>query len=166
MDLSILEVPGYTGKIGMTSLPGGGRNTFPRLNLDQHLHALKRWGTQILVSLNESWEYGFYGDDRLPRRIPSGIRHIEMPIPNGGVPDAAWEARWQHVGKDIRGILKDGGKVALHCIAGHGRTGTIAAKLLVEFGVAPAKAMELVRSVRPSCIENMQQESYILDLKI
>ena len=53
----------------------------------------------------------------------------------------------------------------LHCRGGIGRTGTIAARLLVEFGFKPADAIALVRRTRPGTIETSAQEQYVLDLK-
>lgn len=50
----------------------------------------------------------------------------------------------------------------MHCRAGLGRTGTVAARLLVEHGARPADAIALVRTVRPGSIETVEQESYVL----
>ena len=50
-------------------------------------------------------------------------------------------------------------------LPGIGRTGTIAARLLVEFGVAPEEAIQMIRRARPGTIETMAQEEYVLRLK-
>ena len=44
--------------------------------------------------------------------------------------------------------------VLVHCRGGLGRAGTIAARLLIELGVEPAKAIEDVRAVRPGSDRN------------
>ena len=45
--------------------------------------------------------------------------------------------------------------------AGLGRTGTMAAKMLVGFGVSPEDAIASVRQARPGTIETAAQEQYI-----
>jgi ADP-ribosylglycohydrolase len=46
-------------------------------------------------------------------------------------------------------------------MGGLGRTGTIAARLLVEFGVDPEKAIREIRMARPGSIETREQEEYV-----
>lgn len=159
--MDFVTVPGHAGMIGMTSLPGGRRALNNARALATDLEEIRRWGAEILLSLNEPWEYGFYGDPRLPESIPQGIRHLQMPIPDRGVPDAAWEDLWAIHGEEIREVLRRGGRVCVHCVGGHGRTGTIVAKLLVEFGLTPEHAIAEVRRARPDTIETRTQERYI-----
>ncbi|KAK6747179.1 hypothetical protein RB195_000413 [Necator americanus] len=50
------------------------------------------------------------------------------------------------------------GNIAVHCHAGHGRTGTaIAACLMRTQGLTPREAVELVRSKRPSSVQSGEQ---------
>jgi ADP-ribosyl-[dinitrogen reductase] hydrolase len=58
--------------------------------------------------------------------------------------------------------LQTGGSVLIHCRGGLGRTGTIAARLLVELGWQPRAAIEAVRGARPGAIETPQQERHVL----
>lgn len=67
-------------------------------------------------------------------------------------------------GPQLRSILRRGGKVLVHCRGGLGRAGTAAARLLVEFGVAPADAVARVRHTRAGAIETKQQMQYVLNL--
>ena len=57
--------------------------------------------------------------------------------------------------------LECGGRVAVHCAAGYGRTGTLLACCLVAMGRKPEDAIDHVRERRPGSIENALQESYI-----
>jgi ADP-ribosyl-[dinitrogen reductase] hydrolase len=74
----------------------------------------------------------------------------------------SFEARWQTAGADLRWILRRGGSVLAHCRGGLGRAGTIAARLLVEFGTEPEAAIKAVRDARsPDAIETAEQEAYV-----
>ena len=53
--------------------------------------------------------------------------------------------------------------MAVHCAAGLGRTGTLAAQLLVLQGVAPDEAILRVRQARPGTIETPAQEQAVSD---
>ena len=76
-------------------------------------------------------------------------------------PGDAFERRWGEKGEEIKGSLSAGERVLLHCRGGLGRAGTVAARILVEFGYAPDVAIEEVRRARPGSIENSVQERYV-----
>ena len=62
--------------------------------------------------------------------------------------------------------LRDGGRVLLHCRAGLGRTGMIAARLLVELGTPPDAAIVSVRAARTGAIETRAQERHVRDCSV
>lgn len=66
-----------------------------------------------------------------------------------------------HVGEALRALVRRGFDVLIHCRGGLGRAGIIVARLLVEFGTPPEKAILAVRDVRPGAIETCQQEEFV-----
>ncbi len=54
--------------------------------------------------------------------------------------------------------LAGGGRAAVHCVAGYGRTGTVLAAWLVSIGADPDEAVCRVREARPGSIETVDQE--------
>jgi hypothetical protein len=76
-----------------------------------------------------------------------------LPIPDMGEPGWHFERRWIYSGARLRRLLRRGGRVVVHCRAGLGRAGTIAARLLVELGMPPAEAISQVRKARPGAIQ-------------
>lgn len=164
--LYIDEVPIsiFGGNIGMTICPGKksiGISGVHRRDLALDLEAIRDWGAEVLVSLLEEHEYVEVGVSDFSRMVPKGILHLKLPIKDMATPDEAWEQQWKKEGRIIRSVLRRGGKVCIHCMGGLGRTGMVAARLLVEFGVHPERAIKTVREARPGTIQTREQEDYI-----
>lgn len=131
-------------------------------SLEADLRALESVGTAGVATLVERREMRRLGITDLPRLArAAGMDWWHLPIRNMAAPDDAFEAPWQDAGREIHALLEQGRSVALHCHGGLGRTGTVAARLLIEMGVAPVEAMERVRRARPGSIETRAQELYL-----
>lgn len=95
-----------------------------------HLDRLEAAGVTHFVDLTEQQRY-------TPRRA----RHHAHPITDFGIPtDAGMRATLA----TIEAALAQGEMVYLHCQAGIGRTGTVAACLLVERGAKPDEALAVL----------------------
>ncbi len=57
--------------------------------------------------------------------------------------------------------LEDGETVAIHCLAGLGRTGMVAASILAALGKEPKEAIEAVREVRKGSVQTKAQEKFV-----
>ena len=160
-------VPGYEGRIGMTMLPGRCSteslygNIWHR-DLETDLTAIRALDPALLISLNESHEFARLGVPDFERTLStSGLAWRHLPIRDAGVPDVAFERAWLVVGAEARALLRAGELVIIHCRAGLGRTGMIAARLLVELGDTPREAIAAIRQARPHTIETPEQLSYV-----
>jgi ADP-ribosyl-[dinitrogen reductase] hydrolase len=60
------------------------------------------------------------------------MKWVHLLIRDVLVPDAKFEAPWATAGLELRECLQRVGSILVHCRGGLGRTGTIAARLLVE----------------------------------
>jgi Cyclin-dependent kinase inhibitor 3 (CDKN3) len=156
------------GLLGLVCCPGHRltpRMVVPALDsAERDFDSIASFGAGFLVTLMESRELSGVGLQ--PRAIAEamqarkiGWRHL--PIRNLSIPDAEFERQWQGAGAELRACLDAGGRVVLHCYAGLGRTGIIAARLLIEFGLAPEQAIGQVRQARPGSIETWEQEDYV-----
>ncbi len=165
-----VPIPGTGGVIGMTICPGkkddGRFSGFWERNLDSDLQAIKEWGAVALVSLIEWYEFRFLRVEDLPEKAGIfGLRWMHLPMPEMGVPDHTFEEMWQEAGAQLRQLLKEGKKIVLHCNEGFGRTGVIAARLLVELGVEPDDAINSTRKARRGAIANVLHEKYVRECK-
>ena len=162
-------LPVAGGEIGLCCCPGHRLTPHfvsPSLqDFEADLDAIAAFGATRLVTLMQPDELAYIGIDpkRLDREAKArGLTWLHLPIRNLGIPGADWEAVWLTEGATLREALAGGGRFAMHCYAGLGRTGTVAARLLIEHGIGPTEAMALVRKTRPGSIETVEQESYIL----
>lgn len=159
-----VTVPGSGGVIGMTSCPGKQDDFFfePSVSrLEADVKTISSWGATVLVTLMELIELNVLQITNLPEKLAEyGIGWIHLPIRNRALPDGEFEAVWSKVGGELRSILNNGGKIVIHCQEGIGRTGLIAARLLIEMGVNKNEAITLVRTARTGALETWTHENY------
>jgi predicted protein tyrosine phosphatase len=165
----INALPVSGGEVGLCCCPGHRLTpSFVRPSLEAFeadLDAIAAFGAKRLVTLMQPDELIYIGIDprRLDREVRArGLEWLHLPIRNLSVPERNWETNWLKAGEQLRGELAAGGRFAMHCYAGLGRTGTVAARILVEHGVRPDQAIAQVRKIRPGSIETFEQERYVL----
>jgi hypothetical protein len=162
--LQIAEVRAdpWHGRIGITFCPGkhddaASTGAWAR-DLSADLDVIAAWGARLVLTLVEPAELVALKVPHLGaeiRRLGLDWRHL--PIADYAVPTEAFEEQWETHGREIRALLRSGADVLVHCKGGLGRAGMIAARLLVELGVAPEQAIKDVRCAREGAIETPAQ---------
>ncbi len=155
------------GRIGMTFCPGKCDNmamTGPwERDLNADLNVIAKWGAIALVTLMEDHELVHLGVPDIGEKAESmGLTWYHMPITDVSIPDPLFERAWETQGFALREKLREGKGVVVHCRGGLGRTGIIAAHLLIELGELPEVALQRVREMRPGAVETPEQEEYVL----
>ncbi|HUW58566.1 MAG TPA: dual specificity protein phosphatase family protein [Planctomycetota bacterium] len=89
-----------------------------------------------------------------------GITGIHIPMPDMRAPSL--DEVEEFVG-ELSSLVDAGHKVAVHCGAGLGRTGTMLACYLVSRGVSAEEAIAEVRRRRPGSVESRAQEQAVHD---
>lgn len=103
--------------------------------LPERLQLLAQMGITHFIDLTAP------SDPLKPYQPLGGAVRINHPITDFGVPSAV---QMQVILQSMNDALQQGGKVYLHCRAGIGRTGTVAATWLVNQGMSGQAALDLL----------------------
>ena len=133
------------GQLAGTPLPGVVHD------IDLDLMALKRMGITLLITLTE-------------RDLPQGplqrhgLSNLHLPIYDREPPTVA---QMQMLLRRMEVLLAQGHVMAVHCLAGIGRTGTVLAAWLVREGLTASEALRRVRLINVEYVQSAEQESFL-----
>lgn len=135
-------IPGpWPGKLALVPRPRGGDW------LEDEACAWRRASIDVAVSLLERDEALDLGLDHEAETLgSSGIEFLSFPIPDRSIPASTKEAVF-FLDK-LTACLAEGKNVAVHCRQSVGRSGMIAAGLLVKSGMNVDEAIDLVSVAR------------------
>jgi protein-tyrosine phosphatase len=162
VDFLPLEELEVSGRLGITFAPGKTSGRWRR-DLDTDLQRLEEeYHMEVLVSLMEHTEYSDLQVPELLRRAEEqGIEVFHLPIPDGGVPLEPEADDYVTLIETIVQRLEEGQTVVVHCRGGQGRSGLVAASVLVALGRSAVEALETVRKARKGAVETPEQEDRI-----
>jgi ADP-ribosyl-[dinitrogen reductase] hydrolase len=169
LQIAVVTAGPEFGRVGITFCPGKydqrSMSGYWDRDLSLDLDTIRNWGASAVVTLMETKELTLLRVECLGEEVlRRDLLWFHLPIVDVSIPDERFEQEWDVAGKELRSILRRRLDVLVHCRGGLGRAGTIAARLLVELGVEPTKAIASVRTVRPGAIETSDQEKFILDI--
>ena len=167
LQIATLDTP-MGGRIGMTFCPGkydpAAMAGFWDRDLRLDLRAIADWGASALVTLMEEHELEHLRVPNIGERTEAmGMEWFHLPIRDVSIPGATFEGAWESAGVILRTKLREDHGIVIHCRGGLGRTGLVAARLLIELGEIPDRALERVREARPGAVETPEQERYLLN---
>jgi len=110
--------------------PGGATTGLTRERLQRLLQA----GVGCFIDLTQPEEVAAY--DAL---LPAGVEYLRKPVPDHGLP--AKPAQMADILACVRGALREGRVIYLHCRGGIGRTGLVVGCLLAESGLSGDDAL-------------------------
>lgn len=134
-------LPETPHRLAVTPCPAG----FEQLS--RHVEIWRRSSIECVVSLLEPHEAKSLGVEREQTCCEdAGLRFISFPIPDHGLPriDSEFESLIGRVAAEVAG----GTAMAIHCYAGIGRTGMLAACILHKLGIPGAEIFDRLKEAR------------------
>lgn len=163
LEINTVTLGDFGGLVGMCCCPGRierhNDGVHRPRDLSEDLAMVCEWQPDRVISLVELHEFDFLGVAQLPEKLERTFHWQHHPIrdlsaPSEGVEEGSLLSQWF-------GLVSQGGRILLHCAAGLGRTGTVAARLLMMAGHDADTAIHLVRAARPGTIESVTQERFL-----
>jgi protein-tyrosine phosphatase len=131
----------WPGKLAISARPRGGDW------LEDEISGWRKSGVDAVVSLltpQENDDLQLAGESNLAQA--HGLRFVSLAVEDRGVP-RSWEDA-SRVVANAGEMLRQGRNVAVHCRQGIGRSGMIAAALLIKDGSTLDDALKLISDVR------------------
>lgn len=153
----LLSIPGLPGTLIFTPCPGTKDSS-----IDSALSTLKQAGADAVLTLMPPAELAQNAASDLPALcVAQGLLWLHLPVADEQVPQADFDAAWPAAMAQIRELLEADKAIAIHCKGGSGRTGLIAARILIELGIARSEAISLVQALRPKAIQHPAHAGWI-----
>lgn len=161
MPLRWTLIPELNGRLAIGRAPGGTTGHW-----HAELSALHRAGFGLVVCLLEAHELEHLEGESTLAEYEAAVGALGMAFLHLPTEDFCAPSR-THIRRAAAAIAHasaSGRSSYVHCMAGLGRAGTVAACLLVDAGMPPDDAIALVRWVRPGAIQSLEQEVLIRTL--
>ena len=153
----ILSLP-QDGSLIFTPCPGT-----KGIDLQTSITQLKRAGATAVITLMPDDEMARFGVEALPGVCEQhGLKWFHLPIEDDAEPMAEYQQGWSAQKKLIQKILDQNGTLVIHCRGGSGRTGLMAAIILLERGIDFDHTVSMVKDLRPNSLKLQQHLDYLI----
>lgn len=93
-----------------------------------------------------------------------GLQWFHLPIEDEHAPEEEFAVAWSALRPAVHQLLDTDKRVVIHCKGGSGRTGLMAAQILVERGWSVDEATAVVKGMRPNALSLGVHQDYLARL--
>lgn len=152
IEFAIYRLPVGGGELALSPMPGRTRHYYTDW---QHL---LQWRPDLVLTMTTLAELERKGAGTLGEDLKNeGIGWLHLPVTDFGVPD---DMNWPQVRERVLAVLRQKGRVLVHCFGGCGRSGMMVLRLMIASGEAPDNALIRLRGVRPCAVETDDQMNW------
>lgn len=135
-------------KLIFTPCPGTRDTT-----LEEAIKTLADAGATTLITSMPYEELAINNVETLPAVCESrGIKWVHLPVEDDKSPEQAFSDHLLKHKAELLGLINDKATIAIHCKGGSGRTGLIAAVLLLEAGQSWDDVKSQIQLLRPKAL--------------
>jgi len=134
------------------------------VDLESTMNQLKGQGVTAILSMMTDEEMKGLNADSLPELCKQhDMQWFNMETDDNKVPGEKALSKWDDYKGRLIDAVKQGGKVAVHCKGGTGRTGVGTAMLLLEMGWEASQAIADVQALKPKAFGHELTVGFIKD---
>lgn len=127
------------------------------------LKSLKEAGAQAVITMMTMAEL----TEKQADTIPSLCAELHMdwyhlPVEDSCAPEEPFAQAFAQQKAILLGLVETGATMVIHCHGGSGRTGMMAAILMLELGYAPAQVKSQIQLIRPKSLTSPVQVNYLI----
>lgn len=125
--------------------------------IEDEFKGIANYGICQIVSLlesSEAYDVGLHDEKKLTEK--NGMEFISFPIKDRGLPDSV--DKYVELTKNLYHQIAGGKNTVIHCRAGIGRTGMIAAGVLLHCGFEPEEALEYISAKRGIQVPDTEEQ--------
>ncbi|AOV09932.1 TPA: tyrosine-protein phosphatase [Klebsiella michiganensis] len=132
------------------------------VSLADSLKSLKEAGAQAVITMMTLAELSENQADALPSLCADlHMDWFHLPVQDSCAPEEPFEQAFAREKKSLLALVRSGGTLVIHCHGGSGRTGMMAAVLMLESGYQPAQVKKQVQLIRPKSLTSPVQVNYL-----
>ena len=151
---ALTEVDGF--KLALHAAPG------LENAIAEDVAVLKAAGVSAVITTLTEAELASFELTALGETVEAaGLKWFHLPVQDKSLPAEAFDANWKEAKAQIKALLNDGQRLSVHCRGGTGRTGLVAAKIVLACSGDFDATVEAIRAARPGALKAEAQLEYL-----